>query len=119
VPEFPSITSLYTLNVWSNAALDRLAFPALEYAETIFVTGNPSLVEVGLPRLSSAGYVYIYDNRQLDGAALAESLAGVSASELRIAPDQTQSLLDPCPWTTDAVCDELRQCAPGTDPVCQ
>ena len=118
-PEFPSITWISTLNISFNTALERFAFPALQIADTLTVTGNPSLVEVGLPLLSEAGYVNIYYNQQLDGVALGESLAGVTASELRVAPDQTQSVLDPCPWTTDTLCDEFGQCAPGTDPVCR
>jgi hypothetical protein len=62
---------------------------------------DPSLVEVSLPQLTRAGDVHIHYNEQLDGEALGARLAGVSAIELRVAPDQTQLVLDPCPWTTD------------------
>jgi hypothetical protein len=51
--------------------------------------------------------------------ALGASLAGVSARALRIAPDQTQLEVDPCPWTADPICDEGYICAQGTDPICR
>jgi hypothetical protein len=36
----------------------------------------------------------------------------------RVAPDQTTTIQQPCPWTTDEVCDELHGfCAAGTDPA--
>jgi hypothetical protein len=57
-PQFPSITTLLGMTIVDNAALERFAFPALEYAGLISVTGNPSLVEVSLPALSGAGSVY-------------------------------------------------------------
>lgn len=117
-PPFPSIANLGTLTVWFNAALERFTFPALQYASAISIHGNPSLVDIGLPLLNQAGYVNVYYNEQLDGVALGERLSGVVTSSLRIAPNQTQSELDPCPWTTDDLCDEYVLCAPGTDPIC-
>jgi hypothetical protein len=117
-PEFPSIANLVTLTIWTNAALERITFSALEYATAISIFGNPSLVEINLPLLSQAGYANVYYNQQLDGVALGQSLAGVITSTLRVAPDQTQLMLDPCPWTTDTQCDESVLCAIGTDPVC-
>ena len=109
---------LINLEIWNNPALEQLSFSALEYLGRGFVAGNASLVEVSLPRLNSVGILSIHDNQQLDGVALSQSFADIPNNLLRVAPDQTQSQLDPCPWTTDDVCDEGGLCAPGTDPVC-
>jgi hypothetical protein len=120
VPEFPLITEMVVLGIRDNAALERFnAFPALGYVESLEIFGNPNLVEVRLPQLSEADAVYIHYNEQLDGEVLAASLAGISARTLRVAPDQTQLELDPCPWTTDPMCDEGYMCAQGTDPSCR
>jgi hypothetical protein len=118
VPDFAAITQIIAVEIWNNPALERLTFSALEYLGRGFVAGNASLVEVSLPRLNSVGTLSIHDNQQLDGVALSQSLADIPNNLLRVAPDQTQSQLDPCPWTTDDVCDESGLCAPGTDPVC-
>jgi hypothetical protein len=117
VPQFPVLTSIDYLTVNDNALLERLTgFAALETAGHISISANPNLVELDLSHLRQAESLTIYDNSGLDGTALVSNLAGVQSLAHRVAPDQTQAVLNPCPWVTDDVCDWL--CEWGTDPVC-
>ncbi len=116
-PQFPLLTSINELTVVDHPMLERLTgFAALETASYISISANPNLVELDLSHLRQAQTLIIFDNSRLDGAALASNLAGVESLTHRVAPDQTQAVLNPCPWTTDNECDWL--CEWGTDPVC-
>jgi hypothetical protein len=118
-PAFPLLTSIGGLDVRENAALQLLTgLATLQTASFISIRRNPKLATVDLSQLQQAGPVFIVDNAGLDGSLLSSRLASVESSLLRVAPDQTQSLLSPCPWAADDVCDERYLCAPDTDPIC-
>jgi hypothetical protein len=118
-PQFPLITTISDLYILDNPLLERFTgFAALQTANYISVSDNPDLSEIDLGALEQAGALFIGHNPGLDGGALQLSLAGVQSDLPRIAPDQSQTQFDPCPWTSDDVCDENLSCAPGTDPVC-
>ena len=118
-PQFPLLTSAKDITIVDQPMLQRwTGIAALETARYLWISGNDNLVELDLSRLRQAEtLLVIVDNPRLDGAALASTLAGVETELHRVPLDQTRGVQDPCPWTTDDVCDEVF-CAPGTDPMC-
>jgi hypothetical protein len=122
-PAFPLVTSADgDIAIYDNPQLESLTgFASLISSNGLSILRNPRLVELDLGQLrETSTSLTIFENPGLDGAALAASLAPVASSMHRVAPDQNVANQNPCPWTSDPLCDEgWGHCAPGTDPVCE
>ncbi len=118
-PSFPLITSLSFLDVSANPSLQALlGFSALEVAALISISNNDDLTEIDLGRLRESRQLFIFENVQLDGAALADELSGVASEQHRIPSSQQAPLpITPCPWTDDTICD-TDFCVAAEDPAC-
>lgn len=117
-PSFPLVTSVVSFVVRSNPVLTTLlGFSAVEFAEYISVSQNHQLTEIDLGSLRQTYQLHIFDNLEIDGAAVAAALADVESTQSRIPLVQTPPPITPCPWTQDAICDSSF-CVPAEDPAC-
>jgi Leucine-rich repeat (LRR) protein len=118
-PSFPLITSISYLDVSSNPSLQALlGFSALEVAALVSISNNQQLTELDLGNLSESRQLFIFENLQMDGAALASAFASVASEQNRIPLSQQAALpIAPCPWTDDTICD-ADFCVAAEDPAC-
>lgn len=116
-PTFPALTAASEVIVNDNPALGSLnGFGSLQRVSSLTISRNPVLSELDLGALTT-----VDDRLEVRGVALtASDVASLRAltplgGSVISTPD-APALLDPCPFTTDALCDEVAgDCAPNTD----
>jgi hypothetical protein len=122
-PRFPALRFAESISIDGNARLQAVTgLASLRSVRTLEIRDNPSLEELDLSTLQTIDQsLYIAHNERLSAADLVPALAN-PPSAMKIAANLDQpTLLDPCPWSTDEVCDAApldSLCAPGTDPMC-
>jgi hypothetical protein len=118
-PGLPGIATASGILVTNNPVLSRLdGLSQVRSLSRLEVVNNTQLTDVDLSSLNQAGAIVIRGNDNLDDVPLIALASALDPPPtMRIVSNQSgPALLDPCPWTGDAICDETEgDCSPGSD----
>ncbi|MET0410870.1 MAG: hypothetical protein ABW217_06220, partial [Polyangiaceae bacterium] len=118
-PSFPAVTDGVTITLTDNPLLTRVdGFAGVEQLYGLVIARNASLNELDFGALTTVtSRLEVRGNAALPAAQVAPLRElQVASGEVYISAADAPSLLDPCPFLADGVCDETSgDCAVGTD----
>lgn len=107
---FTAVEALEELTLEENDRLAKIAdFSELTQVSLVKILRNPLLIgpDPLLPRLQAANEIWVFGNASLDPSLVDSLLGHVSVEGSIRAGDNKgeETMLDPCPWPSDGICD--------------